>query len=61
MKHLYAEFEKTPLWKAVDEAISDLEKNRDMELITTRENVIGYICQQLAQKKIADKPSFAKE
>jgi hypothetical protein len=61
MKHPYTKFEKTPLWKVVEAAISDLEKNRDIELTMTREHVIGYICQQLARKQVADKTSFVKD
>jgi hypothetical protein len=61
MKQPYKEFEKTPLWKVIDAAILDLQKNRDIDLATTREHIIGYICQQLVRKQVADKRSFARE
>jgi hypothetical protein len=48
MKHPYAEYEQTPLWRAIDVAVSELERNRDVELTTAREYVIGYLYQQLA-------------
>lgn len=43
MTHPYKEFEDTPIWCAVDRAISDLERNSDVALVTTREHVIGFI------------------
>jgi hypothetical protein len=52
MKHPYAEYEQTPLWRAIDAAISELERNRDVELTTAREYVIGYLCQQLAALQV---------
>lgn len=54
MKHPYIEFEKTRLWITVDEAITVLQKNRDLELATTKEHIVGYICQQLAQQRMVD-------
>jgi hypothetical protein len=30
MSHPYIEFEQTPLWKAIDDALAELEQNRDV-------------------------------
>ena len=43
MTHPYKEFENTPMWRAIDQAVSDLERNSDLALVTAREYVIGYI------------------
>jgi hypothetical protein len=43
MTHPYKDYEDTPIWRAVDRAISDLERNSDVALVTTREHVVGFI------------------
>jgi hypothetical protein len=52
MNHPYTEFEGTALWKAVDAALAELEQNQDIKLSTDRQRVVGYLCQQIARKKI---------
>jgi len=47
MSHPYVDFEGDPLWAVIDAAVHDLAKNGDIELTTTKEYVIGYICQQV--------------
>jgi len=61
MKHPYVEFEKTPLWKALKAAITDLEKNQDVKLTTTQQHVVGYICQQLFQQKLVVTDTIKKK
>ena len=61
MKHPYAEFEKTLLWKALDTAMSDLQKNQDVVLTTTQQHVIGYLCQQLVQQRLVIAASVKKD
>ena len=51
-EHPYIAFEGTPLWRAVDRAISDLEGNQDLKLTALREDVVGYICKQLKRRKL---------
>lgn len=46
--HPYEKLEKTPIWALVDRAIAALIKNKDIELTTRREYVVGYICKTLA-------------
>ena len=58
MNHPYSEFERTPLWKSIDSAIAELERNRDVELSTMREHVVGYLCQQLAAQRIVTASSL---
>ena len=61
MSHPYSEFEHTPLWKAIDAAVAELEQNRDVELKTTREHVIGYLCQQLSAQGTVTGRSLLRE
>ncbi len=59
MKHPYQyEFERTLLWKTVENVISSLQQNRDIELATTKEHVVGYICQQLSRQQIVDRSAL---
>jgi hypothetical protein len=37
MSHPYTEFEDTALWKVVDAALAELEKNGDVKLSTAKE------------------------
>ncbi len=47
MNHPYKEFEETMLWKTIKDGIVELERNRDVELTTAREYVVGFLCQKL--------------
>jgi hypothetical protein len=49
--HPYKEFEKTVLWKSLDEGIHDLVENRDLKEITRREYIVGYLCKVLTQHR----------
>ena len=51
----YSQFAETKLWKVVDKAIADLEKNQDLELRTNRKYVIGYLCEKVSGQKIVFK------
>ena len=56
-EHPYIEFANTPLLRAVDRAISDLEENQDLKLTALREYVVGYICKQLKRRKLVQEPA----
>ena len=47
-EHPYQEFEDTRYWKVVDQAINDLSENGDIQEMTTRMHIVGYICKLLA-------------
>lgn len=61
MKHPYVEFEKTPLWKTLDKAISDLQKNQDFKLTTAQQYVVGYLCKQLVKRKLVVATAIKKK
>ena len=54
--HPYENFEGTPMWKAVDRAIKALLRNRDIQLTTHREYVVGYICKQINSRGKINSP-----
>lgn len=47
MSQPYVEFEDTPLWRAIDAALTSLEENHDVAPMTARTHVVGYLCRQL--------------
>ena len=51
----YSQFANTKLWNAIDKAIANLEKNRDLELTTDRRFVVGYLCKSLAKRNLTSK------
>ena len=53
MPHPYVEFEGTELWRRLDKEIAALEHNGDLELTTARRYVIGYLCKQLVNARLA--------
>jgi hypothetical protein len=60
MSHPYTEFENTKLWRVIDAAVTDLEKNCDVKLLTAREYVIGSLCKQLVSSKAVAEDSVIK-
>ena len=61
MNHPYVEFEKTPLWKTLEKAISDLQENQDVKLTTAQQYVIGYLCKQLVKRKLVAATAIKKK
>jgi hypothetical protein len=50
LEHPYKEFEQTQLWELIEKALDELITNRDIELTTRKEYVVGYICKTLGPK-----------
>lgn len=48
MEHPYKEYENTHTWDVVQQTITELVENNDIELQTPIEYVIGYICRNLS-------------
>ena len=44
----YIEFVGSPLWAAVERAVDDLIENRDLQLTTVKDFVVGYIVKQVS-------------
>ncbi len=60
MNFPYRKFEGTDLWKTIGTALAELEENRDFHLTTARQYFVGYLCKQLARKKLVTDASILK-
>ena len=49
--HPYRKYESLKEWRIIKKAISDLIKNKDIELFTPKEYIIGYLTKSLARKR----------
>lgn len=49
MTHPYEKYENTELWKKIGEALYELVENQDIEEVTKREYIVGYICNKLIE------------
>jgi hypothetical protein len=47
----YSAYQGTETWNIVEKAIRDLIRNNDIAELTSPENIVGYICQQLESHK----------
>ncbi|WP_299515907.1 hypothetical protein [uncultured Rummeliibacillus sp.] len=47
MNHPYKKYEQTSIWCSVWTAIEELAENNDLEEMTAREYVVGYICEKI--------------
>lgn len=50
IEHPYKEYERTQLWRVIDQSIQELIKNKDIDLTTRKEYVIGYLCEKIKLK-----------
>lgn len=48
MNHPYKKYETTELWHIISEAIGELVANQDIEEMTSREYIVGYLCAKLS-------------
>ncbi len=46
------EYRGTPLWRGVEETIAELVATRELRVDTAPEYVIGYLCRELAAKRL---------
>lgn len=51
MKHPYQEFVDTELWNNLWVIFDELVENQDIEEMTSREYIVGYLCLKLQQMK----------
>jgi hypothetical protein len=47
-----AEHRHTPLWSAIESAITDLTASQELSVNTAPEYVIEYLCRELVAKKL---------
>jgi hypothetical protein len=48
----FDEYRDSPLWRALARMLADLEASREVTVATAPEYVIGYLCRELAAKKV---------
>jgi len=53
MNHPYKKYEHTALWRAIDVALADLERNHDVKISTSRSHVIGLLCKRISDEGLA--------
>lgn len=51
---IYKEYQNTPHWQVIEDAIDRLIKNNDIELMTDSKYVVGFICKQILQNEELD-------
>ncbi|QFF97852.1 hypothetical protein PB01_02945 [Psychrobacillus glaciei] len=51
MSHPYKQFEDTILWKVINKGIHDLIHNNDIEEMTRREYIVGYLCKLVTESE----------
>ena len=49
MEHPYKDHENSRTWNVINKLIKDLVDNNDIELLTPKEYVIGYLCKGLSK------------
>lgn len=49
MEHPYKDYENSRTWNVINKLIKDLVDNNDIELLTPKEYVIGYLCKGLSK------------
>lgn len=48
--HPYVAYQKSPVWKKLDQAIDALVSNGDLKEMTRREYIVGYLVQALSRR-----------
>lgn len=49
MEHPYKEYENTELWDLISKGIDELSENKDIQELTRREYIVGYLCKLIKQ------------
>ena len=61
MTRSYAQYEGTPLWRALSGALTDLESSGEVHVRTAPDYVVGYLCQELAAKWIVASSALTRD
>jgi hypothetical protein len=56
----YDQYRETPLWRAVSETVRELQATGELKIETGPDYVIGYMCQELAQKWVVAAESLRR-
>jgi hypothetical protein len=58
---IYEQYEGTPLWRALEGALADLEASRELAVGTAPRYVLGYLCQELAAKWVVTGAALTRD
>ena len=61
MTHSFEDYRDTPLWRDLSDALAELEATREVKVDTAPEYVIGYLCQELAAKRVVASSALTRE
>jgi hypothetical protein len=61
MAILFAEYRDTPLWRALADALTELEATGEVKVETAPDYVIGYLCRELAVKWVVASSALTRE
>jgi hypothetical protein len=50
----FDDYRDTPLWTAIESTIRELTASKEISVNTAPDYVIGYLCRELAAKKVID-------
>lgn len=48
----YTEYRDTPLWHALELAITELQATHEISVATAPDYVIGYLCRELVARRV---------
>ncbi len=57
----FAALHDTPLWRAVDAAVRELEATHEISVATAPDYVIGYLCQELVARGVVTEAASRAE
>jgi hypothetical protein len=52
-KHPYSSLENTDVWLTLEKAVKDLVDNNDLQELTDRKHIVGYLAKRLSEAGIA--------
>lgn len=56
MTNPYQQFQDTSLWFLIEQIVSELERNDDLQCKTNKHLIVGYFCQQLTDRQWENLP-----
>ncbi|MEJ7813181.1 MAG: hypothetical protein WKG32_22415 [Gemmatimonadaceae bacterium] len=61
MSQQYGEYRDTALWRAVADALADLQASGEVRVETAPDYVIGFLCRELAMKWVVAASALTRE
>ena len=61
MPRSYDEYNDTPLWRALADALADLEASGELKIQTASAYVIGYLYEELVAKSVVTSAALTRQ